>query len=169
MTVDVPAGDATIWVELPRVWIVPRGADDGAWHPVESARAYRDRLVLKLEGIGDSDGAAALRGARVEAALDEAPRLPPGAHWAATLVGMEVHDDLRGMLGTVADVAPTGGVDLLVVHATDADELLIPMASTIVTAVERDRGRIRVRLPEGLLELNRRRRRRDEVEKGGSS
>jgi len=164
MTIDVPAGDAAVWVGLSRVWIEPRDSGAGDWFAVESSRAYRDRLVLKLEGIDDPDRAARLRGSAVEAAFDDAPELPAGEHWVSTLLGLDVHDEREGLLGTVSDVIPTGGVDLLVVRRADAgndasrddDDLMIPMAKAILLAVEPEQGRIRIRAPDGLIDLNRR-------------
>jgi 16S rRNA processing protein RimM len=87
-----------------------------------------------------------------------APELPPGEHYSASLVGMEVRDDSGRELGRVRDVVPTGGADLLVVEASPpaVGELLIPMATEIVEQIDREGRLIRVRLPDGLEELNRR-------------
>jgi 16S rRNA processing protein RimM len=155
ITVKVYGGDAASWEGVGRVWIEEER--DGARN-VEAARGYRDRLVLKLEGIDDSDRAARLKGRRVLVSDDEAPALPEGIWYTHRLVGLEVRDEKAGVVGRVEGILPTGGTDLLVVRAPEGDarggEVLIPLAPEIVLNVDRAAGRIVVRLPEGLLDLN---------------
>jgi 16S rRNA processing protein RimM len=160
LTIKVAAGEAEAWRDLKRVWIgvVPAGA----LYEVEHGRGYRDRLVLKLRGIDDADSAAALRGATVRVPEDALPPLAEDEYYAARLLGATVVDVAGAVLGRVADVLPTGGTDLLVVDRAagpeseggGADELLIPLAREIVVGIDEDGGRITVRLPDGLLELN---------------
>ena len=70
-------------------------------------------------------------------------------------------DESHGPVGVVRDIVPTGGTDLLVVSATeggdqrDDDEVLIPMAAEILLEVDDANRVVRVRMPPGLLELNR--------------
>jgi len=155
-------GDAEHWTGLEEVWIgLPDGAD-GEFRGIESSRAYRDRLVLKLEGVDDAGEAEALRGRRVMARTADAPRLPAGVYYFARLIGMEVRDEEGRRIGRVTHVASSGGADLLVIRreeaeedAAEGEEILIPLAKEIVVEVREDEGRITVRPPEGLLELNR--------------
>jgi 16S rRNA processing protein RimM len=163
ITVRADGGDAGLWESLGRVWIAP---DDGAPprpHRIEGSRWYRDRLVLKLEGVDGSEPAARLRGWRVWAAAEDAPVLPDGVFYTARLIGLEVRDESGAVLGRVADLLRTGGTDLLVVRAGEGDapeagerrELMIPLAKAIVVEVRQDEGWLMVRPPDGLLELNR--------------
>jgi 16S rRNA processing protein RimM len=124
---------------------------------VRAARAYRDRLVLELEGVEDATSAARLRGARVFASIEDAPELPEGMHYRACLVGLRVLDERGGLIGVVRDVVPTGGTDVLAVTPVDSPsgEVLIPLAREIVLEIDADEARMTVRLPQGLLELNR--------------
>jgi len=70
-------------------------------------------------------------------------------------VGRAVLDEDGSLLGTVDDVQPTGGVDLLVVRRpAPREELLVPLADEIVLDVDDERREIRVRLPEGLADLD---------------
>lgn len=155
-------GQAEAWLTVRRVWIA-RGRE-GRSYDVERSRAYRDRLVLKLKGIDDADGAARLRGERVEVAREDAPELPEGVHYVAELVGMLVLDESGVELGRVAGVVETGGTDVLRVRpgaeasglAEDAEEYLIPLAREYVRSVDTAERRIEVNLPTELRELNRR-------------
>jgi 16S rRNA processing protein RimM len=125
-------------------------------YEVESARAYRDRLVLKLRGIdGPSDGEA-LRGCTVLAPAADVPELPEDRYFAAALVGMTVRrEGTSELVGEVTDVVETSGTDVLVVAEPDGHEMLIPMAAEIVVAIRERERTVSVRLPEGLRELNR--------------
>lgn len=129
-------------------------ADGGRGYEVETARAYGDRLVLKLRGVDDPGSAAALKGLSVAAPGSEVPILPEGRYWVARLVGARVLDGAGEGLGVVEDVVETGGADLLLVRDPSGLEVLVPMAQDIVTEIDEDRGLVRVRLPEGLRELN---------------
>jgi 16S rRNA processing protein RimM len=162
ITVRIVSGDAEPWTELRRARF--RGPEDGdetrSEFEVEAARGYRDKLVLKLQGVDDPSAAQRLRGCWLEAGPDAVPELPTDRYYVAALVGLEVHDEDCGRLGTVIDVIETSGTDVLVVEELDGHEMLVPMAKEIVTGVRVGDGRIDVRLPEGLRELNRREGRR---------
>lgn len=158
ITVRIVSGDAEPWTQLGRARF--RGPEDGdearAEFEVEAARGYRDKLVLKLRGVDDPSAAQTLKGCWLEAGPDAVPELPTDRYYVAALVGLEVHDLDGGRLGTVIDVIETSGTDVLVVEELDGHEMLVPMAKEIVTGVRVDDGRIDVRLPDGLRELNRR-------------
>lgn len=145
-------GRAATWVDLATVWIAAREGAAPEPRAVERARAYRDRLVLKLAGIDDAGAAAALRGATVLAADGDAPPLPPGSHYRARLVGLAVRDEQGRGLGHVHDLERHGGGDLLVVQ-DGARQFLVPLAGEIVRHIDEAAGWIEVRLPPGLREL----------------
>ena len=128
-----------------------RNCETYAW-----ARAYRDRLVLKLEGVDDPNAAEALRGRWLMARRDAVPELPEDRYYVADLVGLDVHDEDGGRVGSVVEVIETAGTDVLVVEDADGHEVLVPMAGEIVTEIRIEEQRIDVRLPDGLRELNRR-------------
>lgn len=155
VTVRVVSGEASRWEHLHRV--VLRGSGPGApagTREVASARAYRDRLVLKLAGIDDASAAAVLRGCDVMVAAEDVPALPQGVYWVERLVGAQVRDAVLGNVGQVVDVVETGGIDLLLVRDGAGVETLVPMAKEFVTAIDADAGLIEVVLPEGLRGMN---------------
>lgn len=155
ITVKVISGNASRWVHLSRV--VLRGSGHGSEvgsYGVESARAYRDRLVLRLAGVYDAGGAAALRGNEVLAPAEDVPRLPRDVYWVERLVGARVMDAALGDIGRVKDVVETGGVDLLVVTDSGGVETLVPLVGEFVNAIDEASGTIRLSLPEGLRGLN---------------
>jgi 16S rRNA processing protein RimM len=153
--VKVVSGEAARWEQLSRVLV--RGAGEGsdaAVRTVESARAYRDRLVLKLAGVDDANGAEALRGCDVLAPAEDVPRLPKGVYWVERLMGARVVDAVLGDIGRVTDVIEGGGGDLLLVKDGDGVETLVPLVKEFVTEIDEASCTIRSALPEGLRGLN---------------
>lgn len=154
-------GRAEAWLGVERVRVVRE--DRGRDYAVESCRAYRDRLVLKLKGVDDANSAAGLRGHQVWVAREDAPELPDGVHYVAELVGMLVEDEEGRPLGRVEDMIMTGAADVLRVvpletahdGVEEEDELLIPLAGPFVRAIDREERRIVARVPRELRELNR--------------
>lgn len=149
VTVRVVSGEAARWVRIRSVRV-----SGGADLEVESAMAYGDRLVLKFRGIDDPSAADALRGVWLEAPPGEVPPLPKGTYFVERLIGLEAVDESRGRLGIVEDVLETGGVELLQIRETGGAEILVPFAEEIVTEVDVASGVVRLRAPEGLLDLN---------------
>lgn len=150
----VASGNAARWSGLRHV-VVSRSpreiAADARDHEVEATRAYGDRLVLKLRAVDDVPTAKALTGHWIWVEGAEVPPLPEGTYYVERLVGLVVDDEAAGRLGRVEDVLETGGVDLLVVRGVGGEEILVPLAREIVVAIDESSGRVRVRLPEGLL------------------
>lgn len=147
ITVDINAADAELWTELTEFHV---GETPFA---VESSRSYGDKLVLKLAGLEDASAAAALKGQSVSVAREQIEL--DDDQW--------LNDDLTGVavfeagerLGEVRAVLPTAGADLLEVAREQGEPLLIPLVEAIVLEIDLEAGRIEVRLPEGLRELNR--------------
>jgi 16S rRNA processing protein RimM len=155
VTVKVVSGDAARWEHLSRVVLQGQGPGAQAGpRGVESARAYRDRLVLKLAGVDDASEAAALRGCDVLAEAEDVPPLPQDVYWVERLVGARVKDAALGDIGRVTDVVETGGVDLLVVKDGDGVETLVPLVREFVTEIDEASGTILLALPDGLRGLN---------------
>jgi 16S rRNA processing protein RimM len=155
ITVKVISGNASRWVHIKAVVLRGSGpGDEIGSHEVDSARAYRDRLVLKLKGVDDAGAAAVLRGREVMAQAEDVPQLPSDVYWVERLVGAQVVDAALGDIGIVKDVVETGGVDLLLVEDAAGVETLVPLVEEFVTAIDEASGTIRLTLPEGLRGLN---------------
>src|SRR5487761_867171 len=105
-----------------REWKLRRGDDERKRHRLIEGRVQGERLVARLEGIEDRDGAALLTGAWVEVERGELPPTGDREYYRADLIGLEV-ENLEGIaLGRVAYFidAPAGAV--MVVHAHEGAE-----------------------------------------------
>jgi 16S rRNA processing protein RimM len=119
---------------------------------VENFWRHDGRPVFKFAGIDSISEAEPWEGAEMLIPEDERVALEPGEFYQADLVGCTVETQ-SGILGTVTALDETGGPLLLRVAAADGTEILIPFARSICRDIDVAGKRIRVELPEGLLDL----------------
>jgi 16S rRNA processing protein RimM len=121
---------------------------------VEDVWPHKEFLVLKLAGIETISDAELLVGAELQVPGGERAELDPGWTYLSDLVGCTVFDGERE-IGPVQDVQfGAGEAPLLVVNGGAKLPYEIPFAEAYLEKVDVDRKQIRMRLPEGLLEVN---------------
>lgn len=120
---------------------------------VASARPHGGRLLVRLDGVADRDGADALRGALflVDSA-DLPPIEDPDEFYDHQLEGLRVRTTAGDEVGTVAEVLHTAAGELLSVRTEDG-EVLVPFVGAIVASVSLADQVIEIDPPEGLLDL----------------
>jgi len=99
------------------------------------------------------EGADALAGAEVFVAEESFRPLDCGAYYEFQLVGSRVVTVGGTEVGTVRDVLPAGGSNVLVVARGD-DEVYVPFAESICRRVDPAGRVIVIDPPDGLLDLN---------------
>jgi len=115
------------------------------------ARLHKDALLLRLEGCDDRNAAEALRGLSVSITRDDAVPLEDDEYYHFQLIGVQVESESGEILGEIAEVLMTPGVnDVYVVHGP-LGEVLIPGIRDVVQELDLDAGRMVVRLLPGLL------------------
>jgi 16S rRNA processing protein RimM len=126
------------------------------------------RIVLHLAGVDRIEDAERLAGKQVIVPLAE--RVPldeyadEDAAYISDLVGCTVFDGDTAV-GVIEDVqfatTPDGtrrledAAPLLAIASTDGDEVLVPFAKAFLVEVDLPGKKIRMALPEGLLQVNR--------------
>lgn len=150
-------GEVTIEIltDLPEERFYP-GATlecDAPWHAtldITQVRVHQGRWMLRFAGIDDRNEAERLRNARLfaEVAVDESD--DDGYH-IEQLRGMRVVTLDDKEIGIVSGILNNPGQDLLEV-TTPIGERLIPMVHEFIHEIDLQEGKIRVALPEGLLE-----------------
>lgn len=128
----------------------PAGAP-GTLTVTEAAPHGRGWRVRTAE-LADRDEAGRLRGVRLAVPRVDLPALQEGEYFLHDLLGLEVVGAEGERIGRVEDVYELPGGPLLGVRARGG-ERLIPFRREIVDEVDLERGRLRVTLPEGLLEV----------------
>jgi len=122
---------------------------------IERVWKHGSQLVFKFEGVDTISAAEQLRGADVCIPLSERRELPEGEYYHSDLEGCEVVDAAsRERLGRISAFIEEGGNGLLEVKRSGGSELLIPFTRAICVEIDVVRKRVAVKLPEGLLELN---------------
>ena len=121
---------------------------------VEELWPHKGMLVLKFEGVETISDAEQLVGAELQLPTSERAELEPGWTYLSDLVGCIVFDGEREV-GPIEDVTfGAGEAPLLVVPSGTKLPYEIPFAQAFLEKVDLERKQIRMRLPEGLLDVN---------------
>jgi 16S rRNA processing protein RimM len=121
---------------------------------VEDLWPHKEWLVLKFRGVESISDAELLVGAELQLPRSERAELEPGWTYLSDLVGCTVFDGERE-IGPIEDVTfGAGEAPLLVVKSGGKLPYEIPFAEEFLVKVDLERKQIRMRLPEGLLEVN---------------
>lgn len=125
-------------------------------YTVEAARHHAGRLLVRLAGVDDRDGADALRGTLllIDAAELTSPE-DPEEFYDHQLVGLAVHHVDGSAVGEVTEVVHTPAGQLLAVRTEAGQDVLVPFVTAIVPEVDVAAGRIVVDPPSGLLDPDR--------------
>ena len=126
---------------------------------IEELWPHKSWLVLKFAGVETIEDAEALKGAELQVPQSERAELEPGWTYLSDLVGCAVFDCGRE-IGRVVDVAFGAGEAPLLVVRNEAQPSTaklpyeIPFAEAYLEKVDIGRKQVRMRLPEGLLDVN---------------
>lgn len=120
---------------------------------------HKSWLVLKFASVESISDAEVFKGAELQVPLAERAVLEPGWTYLSDLAGCTVFDGEREV-GTIVDVEfGAGEAPLLVVRGAKqaASELPyeIPFAEAYLVSVDVAHKLVRMRLPDGLLDVNR--------------
>jgi 16S rRNA processing protein RimM len=119
---------------------------------------HKSFLVLKLQGIETISDAEPLVGAELQLPRSERAQLEPGWTYLSDLIGCTVFDGQRE-IGEIEDVQfGAGEAPLLVVRSKEQQGAKlpyeIPFAEAYLEKLDLERKQVRMKLPEGLLEVN---------------
>lgn len=104
-----------------------------------------ERPIVRVEGIDSREQVELLRGADLWCPRAQAPSLGEGEWWAEDLEGCRVLDG-RTPVGTVRRLLALPSCEVLEVERDAGGELLVPMVSDAVRAVDVETGTIDVDL-----------------------
>jgi len=141
-----------------RLWALAKDKDkDGQRREliVEDLWPHKSFLVLTFQGIGTISDAEPLVGAELQLPIDQRADLEPGWTFLSDLIGCTVFDGQR-KIGEIEDVQFGAGEAPLLVVASGAKLLPyeIPFAEAYLEKLDLKRKQVRMKLPEGLLEVN---------------
>lgn len=135
---------------------------DGCFVPfyLESIRTKgATSFLIKIDGIESEEQARqfvnktiyAERAVLKEYFAEEDENLIDGDDWN----GYEIVDSELGPIGKIERIDDSTVNILLVVETEEGEQLFIPLAEEFIENIDNDRRKITMRLPEGLIDLNR--------------
>jgi 16S rRNA processing protein RimM len=121
---------------------------------VEELWPHKGHLVLKFAGIDSISNAETLLRCELQVPQAERAELEPGWTYISDLAGCTVFDGDREV-GTVEGVEfGAGEAPLLIVCGQQKTPYEIPFAEAYLASVDLAAKQVRMRLPEGMLEIN---------------
>ena len=121
---------------------------------VESARFFKNMVLLKWKGIDNRDDAERYRGSALFVPREDAVPLQENEYFIADLIGLSVFTEDGEALGELTDVLQTGANDVYEVTTEKKKKILIPAIRDCILQVDVEAGRMEVHLLPGLAELN---------------
>jgi 16S rRNA processing protein RimM len=115
---------------------------------------HKGLLVLKFVGVDSISDAEVLIGSELQVPLSDRAKLAQGWSYISDLIGCTVLDHGRE-IGRIADVEfGAGEAPLLIVGNEAGKRFDVPFAEAYLEGVDLAQRRVRMNLPEGLLEVN---------------
>jgi 16S rRNA processing protein RimM len=136
-----------VLADLERVFILEGGKYKE--RKILHASVFKQFVLAGLEGIGDMDAAAAMKGTTLYADREDF-ELEEGDYFIADLIGLDVVDvDDGAKYGIVKDVINRGSADIYVVKTEDGERMM-PAVEEFVKNVDIDNGKVYVKPIPGL-------------------
>jgi 16S rRNA processing protein RimM len=121
---------------------------------LEELWPHKELLVLKFAGVDSISDAETLIGCELQLPRSQRSELQPGWNYVSDMIGCAVLDNGRE-IGRVEDVQfGAGEAPLLIVRDEAAKLVEVPFAEAYLDAVDIVRRQVRMKLPDGLLEVN---------------
>ncbi len=123
----------------------------GAHHKqqiISSVRPADKTLLIAFEGFDDCDKVGIFRNQFVFIKTKDAAPLEEGKFYHHEVIGMEVIDENGAHIGKISEIINTGANDVYVIQPESGVEILIPAIKSIVLEIDKNTGKMRVRIPE---------------------
>ena len=121
---------------------------------VEDFWPHKGLLVFKFVGIDSISDAEALVGSELQLPQTERAQLEQGWNYVSDLVGCTVLDQ-GTEIGRIEDVQfGAGEAPLLIIAGLGGKKFDVPFAEAYLEGVDMARKQVRMKLPEGMLEIN---------------
>jgi 16S rRNA processing protein RimM len=111
-----------------------------------------NKVLAKFEELDSIDAVEELVGLEVYLPVSELAPLEEGQYYFHELIGFEVFDETKGLIGPVQIIYDLDTQNLLgVTH--QGKEVLIPIQDGIISKVDKAAKKVYCQLPDGLLEI----------------
>jgi 16S rRNA processing protein RimM len=121
---------------------------------IEDLWPHKGLLVLKFAGIDSINDAEPLIGSELQVPSEQRAELEQGWNYVSDLIGCTVLDQGRE-IGKIEDVQfGAGEAPLLIVAGANGKKYDVPFAEAYLEKVDLKGPQVRMKLPEGMLEVN---------------
>jgi 16S rRNA processing protein RimM len=120
---------------------------------VEGLWSHKALLVLKFLGVDSMSDAEELIGSELQIPIEDRAPLEQGWNYVSDLVGCTVFDH-GAEVGQVEDVQFGAGEAPLLIVASGSQRWDVPFAEAYLEAVDVVQRTVRMKLPEGMLQIN---------------
>ncbi|MGF1637063.1 MAG: ribosome maturation factor RimM [Cyclobacteriaceae bacterium] len=150
LQVFIDADDPNFYESLESVFVDL----DGSLVPffIESINVKGNKAIVRFEDVTTVEQALNFKGCSLYLSTQRLPEMPEGSFYYHDIIGYQVKDQVKGLLGVVENVY-TQGLQDLVSMRYQQQEVLIPISDEIVLRADKDEKVLYVDLPEGLLEI----------------
>jgi len=127
---------------------------DGERRRILTSRQTPKGFLVDLEGIGDRDLAASLRGSELVLDREELDTPDEEEFYVGDLLDLEVYDQTGTRIGNVADILETPAHEILLIQDDEAEpaEHYVPFTHEHVPTVDLSEGRVVVDLSKVISE-----------------
>ena len=133
---------------------LPRNSASRRELEVEELWPHKGLLVLKFAGVDSISEAETLVGCELQVPRSQRSELQAGWNYVSDLVGCAVLDHGRD-IGRIEDVQFGAGEAPLLIVRDAANRLLeVPFAESYLETLDVEQKQVRMKLPQGLLEVN---------------
>lgn len=120
---------------------------------VEQSKLHKsDLLRVKFEDIDNEDDVNSLIKCDLYLPLTTLPELNEDQFYFHEVIGFEVIDSIKGLIGTITYINDNTAQTLFVIK-NENTEILIPMNDDIIDSVNKLDNKIFITAPEGLIDL----------------
>lgn len=120
---------------------------EGAPYTILKAQPHQNGILLALEGIKTRELAEELVGCDILIDRDQLEEPEEDAWYWQDLYGLDVFDHIKGFIGKITQIFPTGANDVLVIEDKEK-EILVPMHKNFVESVDLENNMLKTTLPE---------------------
>jgi 16S rRNA processing protein RimM len=113
----------------------------------------KQQALIKLSGIDDEETATALSGANLFLPLSYLPPLSDTQFYFHEIIGYEVIDKEKGLIGLISRVLDMPQQAILEIKNSEEKEILIPITNETITRIDREKKQLFINAPEGLIDI----------------
>ena len=118
---------------------------------ITGVKYQKNMVILKFKGINTIEEVEKLRGEVLYVEKSVFDDLPDGTYLIADIIGLEVFEGDTSY-GKIIDCLQTGSNDVYVTEDKLKNQILIPALKDVIEEINIEKGYMKVKLPEGLLD-----------------